>query len=56
MRRASPTARGGDWADVKEALVGLVRKPMAVFHKGGRGRTKADEVDLVRPRPSSSAL
>ena len=25
MRRSSPTARGGDWADVRAALVGLVR-------------------------------
>lgn len=26
MRRASPTARGGGWADVREAVVGLVRR------------------------------
>ncbi len=26
MRRASPTARGGDWSDLKEALVVLVRR------------------------------
>ena len=25
MRRSSPTARGGDWADVRAAVVGLVR-------------------------------
>jgi lipopolysaccharide export system permease protein len=25
MRRASPTARGGDWSDVRAALLGLVR-------------------------------
>ena len=25
MRRASPSARGGDWSDLKDALVGLVR-------------------------------
>ena len=33
MRRASPTARGGDWADVREALVGL-------FHMGKSRRQK----------------
>jgi lipopolysaccharide export system permease protein len=26
MRRASPTARGGDWSDLKEALVRLLRR------------------------------
>ena len=26
MRRASPTARGGDWSDLKEAVVGLFRR------------------------------
>lgn len=26
MRRASPTARGGDWSDLKDAVVGLFRR------------------------------
>jgi hypothetical protein len=26
MRRASPTARGGDWSDLKDAVVGLLRR------------------------------
>jgi lipopolysaccharide export system permease protein len=26
MRRASPTARGGDWSDLRDALVGLIRR------------------------------
>jgi lipopolysaccharide export system permease protein len=26
MRRASPTARGGDWSDLKEAVVGVLRR------------------------------
>jgi lipopolysaccharide export system permease protein len=26
MRRASPTARGGDWSDLKEAVIGLLRR------------------------------
>lgn len=26
MRRASPTARGGDWSDLKDAIVGLFRR------------------------------
>ena len=26
MRRASPTARGGDWSDLREAVVGLFRR------------------------------
>ena len=26
MRRASPTARGGDWSDLRDAVVGLVRR------------------------------
>ena len=26
MRRASPTARGGDWSDLRDAIVGLIRR------------------------------